>query len=376
MPVEPELARRLAALGPVDVATLFELASVDPATGSYQRDPGAVFGAGGDFVTAPEISQTFGELLGLTLADAWQRAGGSNPAALVELGPGRGTLLADAWRAVRRLDGLQRAWSVHLVERSQRLRDLQARTLAELRPAWHAGLETLPADRPWFCIANEFLDALPVHQLERTAADWAERRVAVDDAGVAAWHLAPAPAALAAAVAQRFPDAAPGAVVEWAPARIAVVAAVAQRIVERGGLALFVDYGGVATAPRDTLQAVSRHRSVPVLDHLGAADLSSAVDFAPLAAAATAVGAAAFGPVPQARVLRDLGIELRALKLVERRRGEARADVLAGVRRLLDPRAMGEAFKVLAIAPAGAGVPAGFVAEDRWPTDRGGEDRP
>lgn len=358
------MPERLRARGPIDVATLFELAQTDARTGYYQRDPAAVFGATGDFVTAPEVSQVFGELVGLTLADAWQRAG-APAASLAELGPGRGTLMADLWRAVHRLPGVAAAWDVHLVERSASLQALQAERLAELRPSWHATTVTLPSDRPLLLVANEFLDALPVHQLVRAAEGWAERCVGWGEAG-ACWTTRPAPAALAAEAAHRFPAAGPGAIAELAPARQTLVRDLATRIAAAGGLALLVDYGGLATHPVDTLQAVKQHQSVAVLQYLGDADLSSAVDFGPLADAAKAAGAAVFGPLPQARVLRALGIELRALRLAERVRGPARQAVFSGVRRLLDATAMGEAFKVLAVTHPAWGVPAGFAAEDRW----------
>lgn len=356
------LAARLRAESPITVARLFELAVGDAVTGHYARAP--AFGAEGDFVTAPEISQTFGELMGLALVDAWARAGGPTAITLAELGPGRGTLLQDAWRAAAKVPAFGASATVHLVETSPRLRAVQATALAALTPTWHDDVGTLPSDRPLFLIANEFLDALPVHQLVRTADGWVERGVATAEDAVA-WTLLAAPPQLAQAAAARFPRATPGDVVELAPRRTQVVIDVTRRIVARGGLALFVDYGGVVERPFDTVQAVARHDRVSPLDHLGAADLSSSVDFGPLVEAALGTGAAVFGPTAQATVLRALGIELRALHLAGGRRGEARAAVMAGVRRLLDPRAMGELFKVLAIVPASSDAPPGFAAHDR-----------
>jgi NADH dehydrogenase [ubiquinone] 1 alpha subcomplex assembly factor 7 len=171
----------------------------------------------------------------------------------------------------------------------------------------------------------------------------------------------PAPAALAAAATGRFADPPEGAIAELAPARSAVVTALAERVAAYGGLALVVDYGGIARAPVDTLQAVRRHHRVDPLEHLGTADLTIAVDFAPLIDAARAAGCAVFGPVPQATFLRELGVELRAAALARSRRGEAREAVMAGVHRLLDARTMGEAFKAFALAPAHAPPPAGFA---------------
>ncbi len=361
MPVEPGLLARLRAAGPVNVATLFDLAVAADVDGYYQRAPTAVFGRDGDFVTAPEVSQVFGELVGLALADTWQRSGAPAPAVFAELGPGRGTLLADLWRAVGRIPGLEAAWAVHLVERSRSLRAAQAAAVPDLPATWHASVEDLPTDRPLFLVANEFLDALPIRQFERTAAGWAERFVVVDEGGHARWQLRPASMADA-----RFAHAPVGAVAETSPARVAVAATVARTVAARGGLGLLVDYGGVAVAARDTLQAVRRHRPVDVLDQLGWADLSSAVDFRPLAEAAAAAGAAVYGPLPQARVLRALGVELRALRLAQGRDDAARRTLFAGIRRLLDPRAMGEAFKILAVAHPAGPVPAGFDEGDRW----------
>ncbi len=352
------LLDRLAREGPLDLATVFAHAGSGGAGAYYER--AAVFGAGGDFVTAPEISQCFGELIGLALADAWRRQGAPAPVVLAELGPGTGTLMADLRRAVAVVPGFREAARLHLVERSARLRERQAAVLAEAAPTFVDDAEALPAG-PLFLVANEFLDALPVHQLVRRERGWRERRVGLDE-GRPVWVETAAPVALADEAARRFADAEEGAIAELAPARRAVVAAVAARVAAAGGLALLVDYGGIARAPVDTLQAVRRHARVDPLAHLGEADLTTAVDFAPLVAAARAAGARVHGPVPQATFLRELGIEMRAIALARTRRGEAREAVVAGVHRLLDPRTMGEAFKVLAITPPEAPPPAGFAA--------------
>jgi SAM-dependent MidA family methyltransferase len=357
MPADPELIARIAREGPLDLATV--LAVAGGGDGYYAR--AEAFGAGGDFVTAPEISQVFGELLGLALVDAWQRQGAPTPCLLAELGPGTGALMADLWRAAGVVPGFRDAARLHLVERSERLRRRQRRALAAAPPpAFVDDVAALPAG-PLFVIANEFLDALPAHQLVRRGEGWRERRVGLDDGGRPSWIEAPAPPALAAEASRRFAAAAEGAIAELAPARRAVVAALAERIRGEGGLALIVDYGGSARVPVDTLQAVRRHGRVDPLTHLGAADLTIAVDFAPLVEAARAAGCAVFGPVPQATFLRELGIELRAAALARRQRGEAREAIMAGVHRLLDPRTMGEAFKAMALAPPQAPAPAGFA---------------
>ncbi len=357
MAADPRLLERIAREGPLDVAAVLEAAGAGGAGAYYER--AAVVGAAGDFVTAPEISQCFGELIGLVLAEAWRTQGAPDPVVLAEAGPGSGALMADLWRAVAVVPGFHAAARLHLVERSERLRARQQAALAgAAAPVFLADLADLPR-APLLLVANEFLDALPAHQLVRRGAGWAERRIGVADAHPV-WVETAAPAPLAAAAEGRFPAAAEGAIAEVAPARGAAVATIAERVAAAGGLALVVDYGGIAAAPVDTLQAVRRHARVDPLAHLGAADLTVAVDFGPLVDAVAAAGAVAYGPLPQATFLRELGIEMRALALAHGRRGGEREAVLAGVHRLIDPRAMGEAFKVLAIAPANAPAPAGF----------------
>jgi len=357
MAADPDLLARIAREGPLDLATV--LAEAGGGAGYYAR--AKVLGTAGDFVTAPEISQVFGELLGLALVDAWQRQGAPAPCVLAELGPGSGALVADLWRAVGVMPAFREAVRLHLVERSQRLRRRQERALAAApKPHFVDDVAALPGG-PLFVVANEFLDALPAHQLVRRGDGWRERRVGLDDAGRPVWVEVPAPAALTAEASRRFAAAKEGAIAEIAPARRAVVARLAERIAAEGGLALVVDYGGIARAPVDTLQAVRRHARVDPLAHLGTADLTIAVDFAPLIEAGRAAGCAVFGPVPQATFLRELGIELRAVALARRQRGEAREAIMAGVHRLVDPRTMGEAFKAFALAPPGAPAPAGFA---------------
>lgn len=354
MALDPALHRRLRDPDGLSVAEL-----MGAAAGHYDRP--AVIGAAGDFTTAPEISQAFGELLGLWLADAWERQGRPDRIVLAELGPGRGTLMSDLRRAVAVVPGFRDAASLHLVERSPTLRRVQAEALAAAAPSFHGSVQELPPG-PLFLVANEFLDALPAHQLVRRGHGWSERRIAAGEDGLG-WIERPAPPELAAAAATRFSGAATeGTIVELAPLRDAVVREIAERIRHHGGAALVVDYGGVGEATLDTLQAVRRHRRVEVLASLGDADLSTAVAFGPLVDAVARAGASSFGPAPQGPFLRALGLELRALELARAcRDADARARVAAGARRLVDARAMGELFKVLAILPAGTGVPAGFT---------------
>ena len=352
------LARRIAAGGPIGVADYMATALGHPRYGYYRsRDP---LGARGDFVTAPEISQMFGELLGLWCAATWQALGRPAPVLLVELGPGRGTLIADGLRAVARtVPAFSAALTLHLVETSPVLRARQRRTLAAVwprpGPAWHHGLETVPSG-PLLVIANEFFDALPVDQYLRTADGWCERRVGLDPAsGRLRFEPGPVtvpdlPAALSRAVA--------GDIVEVCPEAAKVAAAIGERVVRDGGAALIVDYGHPRSAPGDTLQAVRGHAFADVLERPGEVDLTHHVDFEALAAAATAAGARTLGPIPQGAFLRRLGIEQRAAALRATATPEQAADVAAALRRLVDPRAMGALFKVLAIThPAGPPLP-------------------
>ncbi|WP_293858779.1 SAM-dependent methyltransferase [uncultured Alsobacter sp.] len=353
-PLHAELARLIAVEGPITVARYMALCLGDPRFGYYMtRDP---FGADGDFTTAPEISQMFGELVGLWCADAWQRMGRPGRVLLVELGPGRGTLMADALRAARIVPGFRDALEVHLVETSPVLRERQRATLAEAGVAvsWHAGIEDLP-DGPLLVVANEFFDALPVRQIVARGGRWHERLVGLDDAGGLIFGLAP----------EAFPASAPagpdGGVLELHELGTRIAATLAGRIAATGGAMLAIDYGYEGPALGDTLQALKRHAFVDVLADPGEADLTVHVDFHALGVAARGAGAAVHGPVGQGAFLRELGIAARAAALSRRAAdgGEAQRRALA---RLTDegPAGMGSLFKVLAVTQAGLGTPAGF----------------
>ncbi|WGF86813.1 class I SAM-dependent methyltransferase [Marinivivus vitaminiproducens] len=319
------------------------------------------FGRAGDFVTAPEISQVFGELIGLALGQAWADQGSPARALLAELGPGRGTLMRDALRALRIVPGAPAALAVHLVEASARLRAIQAETLADAAPVWHTAIGDVP-DAPLFLIANEFLDALPAHVLVRRGADWHERTVTVDGTGAFVPGETPCPSGMAARLPASWGAATDGAIGEWAPLRAEAVATIAGRIVRHGGCALLIDYGAAASGPAgDTLQAVRAHRPWPILAEPGTADLTSQVDFAPLLDAARAAGAAAWGPLPQGTFLLALGAEARFDALAHSKDADAVVALVRARRRLLHPAAMGEAFKVMAITPRTAPPPPGFA---------------
>ncbi|HWB50611.1 MAG TPA: SAM-dependent methyltransferase [Stellaceae bacterium] len=356
--LKKRLSRHIRAHGPLTVAAFMAMALHDPRDGYYaRRQP---LGAAGDFTTAPEISQIFGELIGLWCADLWQRMGRPDPVVIAELGPGRGVLMADFLRAAAGVDGFRQAVRLHLVEASERLRVEQSRRLAAAAPVWCTDIAGLP-EGPLLLVANEFLDALPVRQLVRGRAHWAERLLGLDADGELCFVLGPESAALDLLVPTGRRHADPGAIVELCPAAAALAAALAERLGRAPGAALFIDYGYGDGAPRSTLAAIEAHHPVGILDAPGAADLSAHVDFAAFAAAARAAGGRIYGPVPQGRFLAALGAEARLAALLRRAGAGQRAALETGLRRLIDPAEMGTLFKVLAITSPGLPAPAGFA---------------
>ncbi len=333
--------------GPISVARYMELALGHPTHGYYTtRDP---LGAAGDFTTAPEISQMFGELIGLWLAQAWLEMGSPARVILAEAGPGRGTLMADALRAARAVPGFRAAVEVRLVETSPALRAAQARMLEDASPHWHDRLSDLPVDAPLLLVANEFLDALPIRQFERRAGCWCERLVGLRD-GALTFGLAPEP--------ERglTRDAPEGAIVEVSPAALAAVAEIAARVTRQGGAALLMDYGH-SGGFGDTLQAMRAHAFADPLDAPGEADLTAHVDFAAMAAAARRAGAQVDGPTEQGPFLLSLGLAERAERLMAA--APARALEIAAQRdRLTDmtPTGMGRLFKVLTLTQPRPGL--------------------
>lgn len=312
------------------------------------RDP---LGAAGDFITAPEISQMFGELIGLWFADLWDRAGRPAHADYVELGPGRGTLARDALRAMARV-GLSP--NVHFVEGSPALRSAQARALPQA--IFHDDAASLPEDGPLLLVANEFLDALPIRQLVRAQADWRERMVALDgDHFVFIAGLQP----MDDAVPAPFVDAPIGTLLETCPGAAAVIGEIAQRLANQGGAALFVDYGHLKPRTGSTLQAVRAHRKVDPLAAPGEADLTAHVDFATLVELARTAGCHVHTAM-QGDWLRAMGIEVRAAALAQAS-PQTSADIATAVDRLTSPAQMGELFKVMALTAPGWPAPAGFV---------------
>jgi len=358
--IADKIVRRIRAEGPLTVAAYMAMALHDPEDGYYVRhDP---IGRAGDFITAPEISQIFGELIGLCCADWWQRSGRPDPMVLAELGPGRGVLMQDFLRAAATLPEFRRALRLHLIEASPLLRTEQQRRLADAKPRYVAGFDELPPG-PLLLIANEFIDALPIRQLVRGRANWAERMVALDDKGRFAFVETPESVALAVLVSPSLRSLPSGSVVEICPAAAALAASLGERLTQTRGLALFIDYGYFPSAAGPTLAAIRDHRPADLFDDPGSADLSAHVDFGAFAAAAEARGGVVHGPVPQGRFLRALGAEARLAALSSRAGPQQRAILERGFERLIDPAEMGNLFKVLAVTSPGLPAPAGFEAE-------------
>ncbi len=363
-PLETHLRRRLRLTGPMTVAAFMQEALLHPEHGYYRRQP--ALGAAGDFVTAPEISQMFGELLGLWCLDYWERMGAPDPVLLVELGPGRGTLIADALRATRLRPAFHKALRLHLVEASPILRQRQAEALKPFAgqiapPQWHETLADLP-EAPLLLLANEFFDALPVHQFERAAEGWRERAViepAVD--ADLAWTLIPAGPQIGL-LDDKTRRAPVGTLAEISPQGLAVAGEIGRRLAQQGGAALLVDYG-YGEGQGWSLQAVQGHRRIDdLLLEPGLVDLSAHVDFAGLGRAARERGARTHGPMTQGAFLEALGIRLRAQRLTRDADAAARAGVERALARLLDPREMGTLFQALALTAPQGPAPAGFPA--------------
>jgi NADH dehydrogenase [ubiquinone] 1 alpha subcomplex assembly factor 7 len=306
------------------------------------RDPFA------DFTTAPEISQVFGELLGLWAAVTWQAMGAPDPVILAEAGPGRGTLMADALRAIRRAaPGFAAALRLHLVETSPRLRAGQAALLPDA--VWHDDIAALP-EGPLLLLANEFLDALPIRQFVRREGGWQERYV---QEGRFVERAAEAPDL----------DAAVGEVVEICPAARAIASALGARLAAHGGAALFLDYGPATRAAGDSLQALAGGKAADPLSDPGQADLTAHVDFAAFLEAGAASGARAWGPVPQGQFLARLGLFQRTGVLARTLPPAGAMAMLDSARRLAEPDRMGRLFKAAALCHPGLPVPPGFEAD-------------
>ena len=345
--------------GPMSVERYMDACLSDATAGYYpSKQP---IGAGGDFITAPEVSQVFGELLGLWSYAVWQSMGSPEPVIFAELGPGRGTLMADALRALQRLPGFIGCADVVLVETSPLLRGVQQETLADCGTgiSWRERIEALPPG-PLIVIANEFIDALPIRQIVWRGGQWRERCVRIGANGGFEFCDGPVVASESLrrdAQLQQLPE---SSILEIRPAANATVAALADRASQAPLAALIVDYGHEATECGDTLQAVSRHKFADPLRDPGAVDLTAHVDFGALKDAAEAKGLRVYGPKPQGALLLELGLEARLEKLCEDATEEQRDALVSGTTRLVDPEAMGLLFKAMAIASPDIPPPPAF----------------
>lgn len=354
-----EIVEMIAHDGPITLERYMSLCLTHPRYGYYMtRDP---FGAGGDFVTAPEISQMFGELLGVWVTEAWRAAGGPPQARLMELGPGRGTLMSDVLRVAPIAPNFFSAITVHLVETSPVLREAQRRSLARAaKPAqWHLDFAETPPG-PALILANEFFDALPVRHYVKTAGGWREQLVGLDAEGGLAFGLSDQIETTLNVPARE------GSIIEVSAMSQKLVGDIATRLVAEGGVLLIVDYGYEQTSLGDSLQAVSRHAYVDPLAAPGEADLTAHVDFAALARAARARGAKVMGPVTQAHFLLQLGIARRAETLSKKATPEQGRSIVDAFERLTGVddarRQMGRLFKVMAVThPDMPDLPGFFV---------------
>jgi SAM-dependent MidA family methyltransferase len=361
-PLQSEIKKLIKSAGPMPVWRYMELCLMHPRHGYYlSRDP---LGREGDFTTAPEVSQMFGELLGLWAAWVWRAIGSPPLLRLIELGPGRGTMMADALRAMRVLPPLYQALSVHLVEINPVLREKQKAALSGSREiAWHDTIDDVP-DGPAIIFANEYFDVLPIHQVVKRETGWHERTVEIDSTGELVFGAAPEPTPHFDVLLPPLVRAAPsGAVFEWRPD--AEIMKIASRVRDQDGAALIIDYGHLRSDAGDTFQAIARHSFADPLKNPGQADVTAHVDFQALVRAAEDLRARVHGPVPQGDFLRRLGIETRALTLMAKASPEVSEDISGALKRLVTGGrgGMGSMFKVLAISEPNLISLVGFADE-------------
>lgn len=346
----------IAAQGPLTIASYMELALQHPQHGYYrQHDP---LGTEGDFITAPEISQMFGEMIGLWCADVWRQMDQPEKFVLLELGPGRGTLMQDALRATAKIQGFHEAAQLHLIESNETLRKTQQEKLVEHLPIYIDDITQVPA-LPVIAIANEFFDALPIRQFEKTFQGWCERLVTVENEKLVFTHV-PLDAMLAQLIPENLREANPGVFYEVSLLSTSIMRQLAKHVVRHNGAALVVDYGFAEASGQPTLQAVANHKYVDVLSNPGAVDLTAHVDFNLLRTVSLGQGSNVLGPIGQGEFLQALGIDLRAAQLKQHAAPQQAADIDVALHRLTDPAEMGSLFKVLAVSLPQFSTLAGF----------------
>jgi SAM-dependent MidA family methyltransferase len=359
-PLEVEIRRRIAAAGPMPVAQYIDLCLTHPQYGYYiTRDP---LGVRGDFTTAPEVSQMFGELIGLWMIAVWRQMESPDNIRIIELGPGRGTMMADAMRAARVVPDFLSAATLHLVEISGPLRERQEKTLANAgaQKFWHSTLEEVPAGQA-IIVANEYFDALSVNQAVKQDDGWHSRVIEVSDEGRLRFGVAAEPIPYFDAILTQHVQAAqPGDIFEWRSDVPALE--LGRRIAREPGAALIIDYGHTESDLGDTLQAVGGHAFADLLSAPGSVDLTAHVDFEALKHAAESMGAVSFGPIDQAQLLYALGIDTRAASLKNYADPKRASDIDAAVSRLTGRTrsGMGTLFKALALAHPSVGTPPAF----------------
>ena len=350
-PLKARLIKQITQMGPIALSDYMAQCLLDPEFGYYiNKNP---FGGQGDFITAPEISQMFGELIGLGLAQYWLDIGAPDPFVLAELGPGTGTLMSDLLRATKLVPGFQQAARISLIEAAPAMRARQKAQLHAYDIAWHADLSQIE-DYPLFLVANEFFDALPIRQFMRTLSGWSETMIGLQEGDLIFGRGPQCPPAL---LTGKWDITAPDDIIETSAASVAIAQEIGLKISKRGGLALIIDYGDIG-GKNDTFQAMQNHTYVDALQNPGQADLTAHVDFAALVAASQpAVGFV----MQQGTWLLSLGIEARAQRLAQNLKGAGLKNHWAAMKRLTDPTGMGNLFKVLALTAPKAPLAPGFV---------------
>ena len=350
--LKERIVEQIKSSGPISLAEYMEICLLDPSSGYYNGK--MPVGAAGAFTTAPEISQMFGELIGLFLANAWLEQGSPPEIAIVELGPGRGTLLSDLLRAAAAVPGFTQAAKIVLVERSASLKKQQSKILERYRPKWVERVDELPLS-PLFVVANEFFDALPIRQFEREGDLWCERMVDQENGLLVFARSAPGPVEF---LSERLSDTRFGDIVEHRAEANEIARRIAKGISKFGGIALVLDYGEWSSVG-DTFQAVASHEPTDPLDEPGKADLTAHVDFGELARSFQGVSATPL--IPQGVFLERLGIAERARHLAESLSSDDLSSHISAHKRLVHPDEMGNLFKAIAFYPEHAELPAGFI---------------